>query len=358
MAVTSVVVSRRSGGGFTVNVNNEGDRFYSELKYGSAGTGIKVIPPINQQLHIPVTYETPSVYTVDGVTGFTTIEQVADALDTLGVGKITIGDVVGSQAHFSGTPLRVKGTFTRPANTTDYAANDAMGPFAAAVKMKETFTLTGTNGTANITVAGVTKAATFATDLTTTAANFVTAWAADYLAAGVVLTSSGADLIFEAAVAGVPFTFSSTISGTGDLSVIITHTTANVTLIPITFTNVAAANGAGGYISDAICATDAVQFASKDVVIALFKTSPAGIVGDNVAYVDDFSNSDNYVGEITVSIGAALGSAMVKGKTEAFTEFLCAAGSRNLYGLMRVTGAVVTPKSGGVFNWYLNILQL
>lgn len=52
-------------------------------------------------------------------------------------------------------------------------------------------TLTGTSGKANVNIGGVNYLATFATDLTTTASNFVTAHAAAILAAsGVVVTSA------------------------------------------------------------------------------------------------------------------------------------------------------------------------
>lgn len=52
-------------------------------------------------------------------------------------------------------------------------------------------TLSGTSGTANVNIGGVNYLATFATDLTTTASNFVTAHAAAILAAsGVVVTSA------------------------------------------------------------------------------------------------------------------------------------------------------------------------
>jgi hypothetical protein len=54
-----------------------------------------------------------------------------------------------------------------------------------------TVTLSGSSGTANITVGGVAAAlATFATDLTTTANNWVTANAAAYLTAGWLVTAS------------------------------------------------------------------------------------------------------------------------------------------------------------------------
>lgn len=69
----------------------------------------------------------------------------------------------------------------------------------ATVNLSRTITLTGTSGTANINVGGVDYLATFAVDLTTTAANFVTAHAAAILAAtGATVTASLGTLIFVA----------------------------------------------------------------------------------------------------------------------------------------------------------------
>jgi len=59
-----------------------------------------------------------------------------------------------------------------------------------------TMTLTGSSGTGNISMVGLTKLATYNSSPTQTATDFVTANAAAFLAAGVTLTSSGADLIF------------------------------------------------------------------------------------------------------------------------------------------------------------------
>jgi len=75
----------------------------------------------------------------------------------------------------------------------------------------------------------LTKLATFDTDLTTTAADFVTAHEAAYLVAGIVLTSSTADLIFTASVAGTPFSAPVAVNLTGDLNGTEVATTANVT---------------------------------------------------------------------------------------------------------------------------------
>jgi hypothetical protein len=75
--------------------------------------------------------------------------------------------------------------------------SDVQYPFEARSNKINTLTLTGTSGTANVTIDGTVYLATFATDLTTTAANFVTAHAAAILSAhGYTVTSSAADVIF------------------------------------------------------------------------------------------------------------------------------------------------------------------
>jgi hypothetical protein len=74
-----------------------------------------------------------------------------------------------------------------------------------AVKGKKTITLTGTSGTANININGVDYLATFATNLTTSATNFVTAHAAAIAArfGRSVVTSDGVDVIIEAGIPGM-----------------------------------------------------------------------------------------------------------------------------------------------------------
>lgn len=77
---------------------------------------------------------------------------------------------------------------------------------------RDTVTLTGTSGRAAIVCNGVSRTAVWNASLIQTATDFVTANAADYLAAGVVLTRSSQVLIFTAAVAGTNFTAATTIS--------------------------------------------------------------------------------------------------------------------------------------------------
>ena len=98
-----------------------------------------------------------------------------------------------------------------------------------AVKRVDTVTLdTGTGGSADVLCNGVTTGATYNASYTQTATDFVTNRAADYLPA-VIVTSSGDDIIFTAAVAGVDFTGSTTITNSiPDLDGSVANTTANV----------------------------------------------------------------------------------------------------------------------------------
>ena len=83
---------------------------------------------------------------------------------------------------------------------------------AVAKARRDTVTLTGTSGRATIVCNGVSRTAVWNTSLIQTATDFVTANAADYLAAGVVLTRSSQVLIFTAAVPGTDFTGATTIA--------------------------------------------------------------------------------------------------------------------------------------------------
>lgn len=99
-------------------------------------------------------------------------------------------------------------TEERPPNAPSSVKTTAVvtGGTYKSVQRVDYITLAGTGGTATIVCNGVTKTATFATDLTVTASNFVTANATDYLASGVVLTSLLNVLIFTAVLAGTDFT--------------------------------------------------------------------------------------------------------------------------------------------------------
>lgn len=90
--------------------------------------------------------------------------------------------------------------------------------FGFALPQTNTVTLTGTSGTANITVNGVAYLATFNTNLTTTASDFVTSHATALSTAGVTVTSSAAVLTFVSADPSVLFTISDAVNASGDLA--------------------------------------------------------------------------------------------------------------------------------------------
>jgi len=78
-----------------------------------------------------------------------------------------------------------------------------------------------------VTVAGKSYVMSFDTDLTTTAANFVTSHATALLARNIVVTSSTADVVFTSAINGVPFGSVTAATTSGDLSATIVATTAS-----------------------------------------------------------------------------------------------------------------------------------
>ena len=87
-----------------------------------------------------------------------------------------------------------------------------------------------TGGAGQITeVGGLTREINYSDDLTTTASDFVTAFAEDYAESGVgvIVTSNGADLIFTSDTAGVPITPPVITNNTGNLNGTVAHTTAN-----------------------------------------------------------------------------------------------------------------------------------
>lgn len=105
--------------------------------------------------------------------------------------------------------------------------------FSTGTAQVDTLTLSGTVGTANVTAAGVTKLATYNTSLTQTATDFVTAHATAYLAVGITLTSSGADLIFTAETAGFSWDDTAIAGVVTDLGGDIVLTTPNVSPVDV-----------------------------------------------------------------------------------------------------------------------------
>lgn len=195
--------------------------------------------------------------------------------------------------------------------------------------------------------------------LTTTAAAFVTSFAADYLAEGVVLTSLGDDVIFEASVAGVSYGVLSLLTTIGDLfgtSVAV----ANVTLSPLTIPNIANYNGGGGTFMDFSMETENVGLAGATLRFWLYTEVPSGVVGDNVALVNSFANADkrNACAYFDCTFDALLaGSDTIIGKSQPSAQYVCDLTDVNLYFLVQ-TLTVGTPISEGGFMFNFNVIKL
>lgn len=119
--------------------------------------------------------------------------------------------------------------FAKASTTPNYDNGDIKRVVinSSAVAQVEAVTVTGTGGTANINVNGVNYLATFDTDLTTTAANFVTTHAAALLLRGIIVTSAVAVISFTSAIAGQPFAAPTIANVSGDLAGSVAQTTAN-----------------------------------------------------------------------------------------------------------------------------------
>lgn len=145
-------------------------------------------------------------------------------------GSDYLSDVIANSLLVDVTYLDASG-FTgplRPDNGTFAASGGNDGGVGATAQI-DTLSLAGTSGTATISgPGGLSLTATFATSLTVTASNFVTANAAAYLAEGIVLTDSTGDLIFTANVAGTPHDHPTATNLTGDLTGTNVITAANV----------------------------------------------------------------------------------------------------------------------------------
>jgi len=139
---------------------------------------------------------------------------------------VAMGDFSRIEATVSGWTIAQANLGSIYDIKTDGTVN---GATITPVAQVDTVTLTGTSGTATISGAGtLSKVATFDTDLATTAAAFVTANAAAYASQGITITSSTADIIFTATIAGTPFTSPSIANTTTDLDGTVANTTSNV----------------------------------------------------------------------------------------------------------------------------------
>ena len=127
--MSTINVSKRSGGGYTIIINGNSPMYASNINYYSSGS-VKIVLPGNVG-ELAVDTFSPANWTIQGATGFTTDLQVADALDAIGAGKLNTTDASGLSVASQYRVFAI--TITRPANTTVYAAGDVIGDVSAAL---------------------------------------------------------------------------------------------------------------------------------------------------------------------------------------------------------------------------------
>jgi len=164
----------------------------------------------------------------------------------------------------------------------------------------DTITLTGTTGDADITCDNVARTLYFAVSpptLAQTAADFVTNFAAAYTGGGVIVTSSGADIIFTSNVLGAEFTgTTSIVNAWGNLSGTVALTTSSYieTLEPTTEWNTRG-NTEGQPLLEIVCDEIAAQGGGPRQVLSL-PIVENNSISDNpqINIMRNFQDSDNY----------------------------------------------------------------
>ena len=124
---------------------------------------------------------------------------------------------------------------TAGSNVVDYTGlgDNNFRTFGVKIPQTENITLTGTSGTANIDVAGTNYLATFNTDLTTTASDFVSSHSAALGTANITVTAAAGVLTFTNQAAINSFTIAAPVNATGDLAGTLASGIANQTLLSI-----------------------------------------------------------------------------------------------------------------------------
>lgn len=477
--MAAISITQRAGKGYTV-VFSDDTYYFSQLFYrANLKQGLTLYNETLLRTGMrDIAY---TDVTINSVTGFASMSAVCDALDAIGINaynpvltdgsqQTKIVDESGNFLHPAGTPHVDSAELTRLANTTAYAANDAINSIVSVAQVEtitltgtapekqvDTVTLTGASGTADITgTGGLTKEVTFAAggtqdltqtaadfvtsfaadylaeevvltssgadliftsttyglafvspvitntdgdldgtvantqanvvvgeatitgaggleldvvfdtdggiDLTDTAADFVTAYEADYASEGITLTSSGADLIFTAAVAGVPFTAPVITNTVGDLDGSVVNTTANVTPATLEFQGMAIANGGGGIIMDVKMESNITALASKTLRAWIYNEAPTYVQDDNAAHANYYVDRDKLICFIDVTFEALNGSSDTVVGTAIDTDaglatrlYKCA--DTSLFVSLQTIDAF-TPTSGGKINVTLNVLKV
>lgn len=271
--------------------------------------------------------------------------QITEHLRTIsdnfkaGVNKVQL---VASDGVNLNTPTIASAEITRLANVTAYEAGDTINN-TVSVKQKETITFTGTNGTLNVNVGGLTLLATFDTSIGQTAINFESAHVLDVAAVGITMTRELEVIVLEATTAGDPFATATVELLTGDLEAEIAIVAANVTNVATVVEDIVSSIGVYKTVDKIVLKTNMQGFAGKTVITRLWNGTVTSVSDDNVPATDTYA--DDLITQISVVFGLA-SNGVVRGEpaTQPSVSFL----SKSLdIPVTFVATEAITPTSGG-----------
>lgn len=245
-------------------------------------------------------------------------------------------------------------TFARPNNSIDYLLDDSIGQYVANVAQVDEVVLTGTSGTANIFIAGITLPflATFDTDIGQTVINFESAHVLTLAAAGITLTRDLETLVFTATTAGVPFGAITIIPVTGDLAGETLQTTANTTLAAIEIPNCSNTGNGTAILRSISIETEMMGLGSEPIYVWLYSGKPNVITGDGEPFATAWEDRNLRTGSgmLYLRMSNAIGASTSVHSTTTENMLIQTDENKSLWILISTNVAVAAPLASAKFS--------
>jgi hypothetical protein len=193
--------------------------------------------------------------------------------------------------------------------------------------------------------------------LANTVAVFAATNAADYLAQHIVLNSAGDVLTMTAETAGTGFSAPTLSWAANNLTGTVVDV-ADVTLVPVEFTNMANIEGGGGILLNMKVESNITAIAEKDLRFWFYNAAPAAVLGDNVPFVNEYADKGKLLFYVDITMNALLAnSTSVIGQIDLCQQYQTSSTSKSLYVMVQAISDF-TPTSGGKINLTLSTLKL